>query len=110
MPRHCNPGGRPKKYASAAERAAAYRARWGRVNVRVEARTEETVRTLAETCSATDGDIVNAAVKYYAVNFDGWRNGLIFGGRLPTVQDPKTRAEMERAAKNREFLESEGEE
>lgn len=109
MARQTNPGGRPKKYESAAARAAAYRARWGRINVRVEARTEDVVRIMAESCSATDGDIVNAAVKFYATNYT-WKAGDIFGGRLPTIQDKRTREAMERAQANREFLESEGDE
>lgn len=99
-----NPGGRPRKYADAAARQRAYAERWGRLNVRVEKRTEDTVKTIAQACSATDGDIANAAIKFYALNFDGWRQALIFGGRLPTIQDPKTRERMEREEANREFL------
>lgn len=102
-----NPGGRPRKYASDAERQAAFRQRWAMINVRAEARTKETLKTIAEACNATEADIVNAAVKFYALNFDGWRNALIFGGRLPTVQDPKYREKRERKDANKQFLESE---
>lgn len=83
----------------------AYRKRWGRINVRVEKRTEEVVRTMAQAIDATDGDIVNAAIKYYAVNFT-WQTDL-FGKQLPTIQDKRTREAMERADANRAFLESE---
>lgn len=105
--RDTNPGGRPRKFASDAERQKAYRERWGRINVRVEKRTEETVATIAKACEASEGDIVNAAVKFYALNFDGWRSALIFGGRLPTILDAKTRERLEREEANRQFLESE---
>lgn len=107
MTRDENPGGRPRKYKDDAERQRAYRERWGRINVRVEARTEEVVRTMAQAIDATDGDIVNAAIKFYATNFT-WQHDL-FGKRLPTIQDRATRERMERERANREFLESEGE-
>lgn len=105
MTRNDNPGGRPRKYANDAEKQKAYRERWGRINVRVEARTEEVVRTMAQAIDATDGDIVNAAIKYYATNFT-WQHDL-FGKRLPTIQDKRTREAMERERANREFLKSE---
>lgn len=105
--RDSNPGGRPRKFASDADRQKAYRERWGRINVRVEKRTEETVATIAKTCDAGEGDIVNAAIKFYALNFNQWRNALIFGGKLPTILDAKTRERMEREETNRQFLESE---
>ena len=107
MTRDENPGGRPRKYKDDAERQRAYRERWGRINARVEARTEEVVRTMAQAIDATDGDIVNAAIKFYATNFT-WQHDL-FGKRLPTIQDRATRERMERERANREFLESEGE-
>lgn len=105
-----NPGGRPRKYASDAERQAAYRARWATISVRAEARTKETLQLIAKTCDATEADIVSAAIKFYALNFDadgGWKNGLIFGKRLPTVQDKDYAAKRARESANREFLESE---
>lgn len=105
MPRCDNPGGRPRKYASDAEKAKAFRERWGTINVRCEARTKEAIKKMAAVADFSEADIVNAAVKYYAVNFDGWRNGLIFGGRLPTVQDATYRAKREREKANKEFLE-----
>lgn len=103
MTRNENPGGRPRKYKDDAERQRAYRERWGRINVRVEARTEEVVRTMAQAIDATDGDIVNAAIKFYATNFT-WQHDL-FGKRLPTIQDKRTREAMERERANKEFLE-----
>lgn len=103
MPRESNPGGRPRKYANDAEKAKAFRERWGRINVRVEARTEEVVNTMARAIDATQGDIVNAAIKFYATNFT-WQHDL-FGKRLPTIQDKRTREAMERERANKEFLE-----
>lgn len=100
-----NPGGQPRKYASDAERQKAYRERWATINVRAEARTKETLTLIAKTCDASEADIVSAAVKFYALNFDGWHNGLIFGKRLPTVQDKAYAARRAAEDANREFLE-----
>ncbi len=100
-----NPGGRPKKYATAAERQAAYRERWATISVRAEARTKETLALIAKTCDASEADIVSAALKFYALNFAGWQDGLIFGKRLPTVQDKAYAAKRAREIENREFLE-----
>lgn len=105
--RNSNPGGRPKKYATAAERQAAYRERWAMISVRAEARTKETLALIAKTCDASEADIVSAAIKFYALNFDengGWKNGLIFGKRLPTVQDIAYAAKRAREAENQAFL------
>lgn len=99
-----NPGGRPRKYANDAEKARAMRERWGSINVRCEARTRATLDTIAAVADYTIADIVNAAIKYYALNYDGWRNGDIFGGRLPTVLDPVYAAKRAREDANREFL------
>lgn len=103
MTRCANPGGRPKKHASAAERQRAYRERWGTVNARVEARTAEVLRNIAAHGDWSIGDVVNAALKFYATNYT-WQAGDLFGKRLPTVNDPRTRAEMERDRANRDFL------
>jgi hypothetical protein len=100
-----NPGGRPRKYASDAERQAAYRGRWATIAVRAESRTKETLQLIAKTCDASEADIVSAALKFYALNFAGWQDGLIFGKRLPTVQDKAYAAKREREAGNRAFLE-----
>jgi len=104
MARNTNPGGRPKKYANAAEKAKAFRERWGAINVRCEARTKEAVKVMMAVAEFSEADIVNAAIKFYATNFDGWRSGLIFGGRMPTIQDAAYRAKREREKANQEFL------
>ena len=100
-----NPGGRPRKYASDAERQKAYRERWAGINVRAEARTKETLALIAKTCDASEADIVSAALKFYALNFAGWQDGLVFGKRLPTMQDPRYKAQRERDEANRAILE-----
>jgi len=100
-----NPGGRPRKYASDAERQKAYRERWAVINVRAEARTKETLALIAKTCDASEADIVSAALKFYALNFAGWQDGLVFGKRLPTMQDPRYKAQRERDEANRAILE-----
>ncbi len=105
-----NPGGRPRKYANDAERQRAYRERWAMVSARLEDRTRQTLDVIREASGAdvTISDVINAAVKFYALNYD-WQSGNLFGKRLPTVQDPRYRAQREREKANREFLESEGE-
>lgn len=102
-----NPGGRPRKYASDAERQAAYRQRWAMVSARLEDRTRQTLDTIREAAGAdvTISDVINAAVKFYALNFD-WQSGNLFGKRLPTINDPRYRAQREKDEANRKFLES----
>lgn len=104
--RDTNPGGRPRKYANAAEKQRAYRERWATLSGRVEQRTKDTVETirLASGADVTIGDVLNAAIKFYAVRFD-WQSGNLFGKRLPTINDPRYRAQREREEANRRFLE-----
>ena len=101
-----NPGGRPRKYQDDAERMRAYRDRWGTINVRVEKRTADAVETMRAVADFTQADIVNAAIKFYATNYT-WKAGDLFGGRMPTIMDKRTREKMEREESNRKFLESE---
>lgn len=61
-----NPAGRPRQYKDDAERRKAFRERWGKINVRVEARTAEAVETMRVVADFTQADIVNAAIKFYA--------------------------------------------
>mgnify|MGYP000402569445 CR=1 FL=1 len=105
--RNENPGGRPRIHANDAEKARAFRENWGTISVRAERRTVETLELIAKTCDASKADIVSAALKFYALNFDeggGWKAGLIFGKRLPTLQDPRYREQRAREDANREFL------
>ncbi len=104
--RDTNPGGRPRKYASAAEKQRAYRERWATLSGRVEQRTKDTVETirLATGADVTIGDVLNAAIKFYAVNFD-WQSGNLFGKRLPTINDPRYRAQREREQAAQQFIE-----
>lgn len=100
-----NPGGRPRKYANDAEKQRAFRERWATVSGRVEARTKETIETIkaASGADVSIGDVLNAAIKFYALNFD-WQSGNLFGKRLPTINDPRYRAQREREEQSRAFL------
>ncbi len=74
--------GRPRKYASEAEKQKAFRERYATVSVRVESRTKETLKTLAEHYDESEAEVVNAALKYFFLNY-AWQTSPLFGKRLP---------------------------
>ena len=74
--------GRPSKYASAAEKQAAFRARYPTISVRVEERTKETVKMLMQHYDESEAEIVNAALKYFFINY-AWQHTPLYGKRLP---------------------------
>lgn len=69
--------GRPRKYASDAERQAAYRARWARLSVDIEAQTVETVRKISEATDTAQSEVVNQLLKFALLNRN-WLDGTAF--------------------------------
>lgn len=67
---------RPRKYASASERQAAYRARAPEVCFRAEAKTVETLDSIAETLDQTRADLLLSMTKFALANHDWARFGL----------------------------------
>lgn len=72
--RKANP--RPRKYASASERQAAYRARAPEVCFRAEQKTVETLDRIAETLDQSRADVLLSMTKFALANHDWARFGL----------------------------------
>jgi len=67
---------RPRKYASASERQAAYRARAPEVCFRAEAKTVETLDRIADTLDQSRADVLLSMTKFALANHDWARFGL----------------------------------
>lgn len=67
---------RPRKYASASERQAAYRARAPEVCFRAEAKTVQTLDSIAETLDQPRADLLLSMTKFALANHDWARFGL----------------------------------
>lgn len=67
---------RPRKYASASERQAAYRARAPEVCFRAEAKTVETLDAIADTLDQPRADLLLSMTKFALANHDWARFGL----------------------------------
>ena len=80
--RQANPGGRPKKYASAAERQAAFRERYPTINVRTEPHIKGTVRKIAEEFDVSEAEVINSLIKFALTNRN-WQSQGLWGKKLP---------------------------
>lgn len=67
---------RPRKYASASERQAAYRARAPEVCFRAEPKTVETLDRIADTLDQSRADVLLSMTKFALANHDWARFGL----------------------------------
>jgi hypothetical protein len=67
---------RPRKYATASERQAAYRARAPEVCFRAEAKTVETLDNIADTLDQSRADLLLSMTKFALANHDWARFGL----------------------------------
>ena len=70
------PNPRPRKYATASERQAAYRARAPEVCFRAESKTVETLDRIAETLDQSRADLLLSMTKFALANHDWARFGL----------------------------------
>jgi len=78
---------RPRKYASDAERQAAYRARAAEVCVRLEPKTMATLDSIADEIGYSRNELMQSMVKFGLTNRD-WRNeGLTAHKRLPRYEE-----------------------
>ena len=83
---------RPRKYATASDRQAAYRARAPEVCFRAEAKTVETLDNIADTLDQSRADLLLSMTKFALANHDWARFGLTHKP-LPYrygVQEPAT--------------------
>ena len=76
--------GRPRKYASDAERAAAHRERWAIKSFRTEKETADTIAKLAAHVDEPESEVINSLIKFALLNRNWFTLGL-FGKRMPTV-------------------------
>ena len=92
--RNANP--RPKKYASAAERQAAFRARFVTVSTRMDATTADTLTRLAQAWDVPRAEVVVNLVKHALLGGEP-RNWFTIGLR----RDLLTKGLTQREAKQR---------
>lgn len=78
---------RPKKYASAAERQAAYRARYAVIELRLEPQTVETLDRIGEALDISRNEVVNQILKFGLLNRNWFTEGR-FTKWLPHADVP----------------------
>lgn len=78
---------RPTKYASAAERQAAYRDRYAVMEFRVVKETGETLDKLAAHLYVSRNELVNSLINFALLNRN-WAQLGLFGKRLPYAKNP----------------------
>jgi len=77
---------RPRKYASAAERQAAYRDRYAVIEIRLVRETADTLDRLASDLDTSRNEVVNSLINFALLNRNWFTLGL-FGKRLPRAED-----------------------
>lgn len=78
---------RPKKYASDAEKQAAYRGRYAVFDVRLIPETLATIDKLALAWDVSRNEVMNSLVNFALLNRNWFTVGL-FGKRLPRLKNP----------------------
>ena len=89
---------RPKTYASAAERQAAYKARYAVLEVRLDPTTADTITKIAQQLDVPRAELLVQLVKHGLLNRNWGRDGLRSDLRSPTLMQgarvtPRKRAE-----------------
>lgn len=79
--------GRPKKYATAAERQAAYRASYALKSVRLIPETAATIEELAKMLDVPETEVLNSLINFALLNRN-WHTLGLFGKRLPRKSNP----------------------
>lgn len=87
--RQLNP--RPRKYANAAEKAAAHRARWATLEVRALPETAATIASIAEERGIPQSELLYTMLQFALTNHN-WRNPT-FTIRIPRADDAKPSGE-----------------
>ncbi|MGV0999700.1 MAG: ribbon-helix-helix protein, CopG family [Fluviibacter sp.] len=78
---------RPKKYATAAEKQAAYRDRYAVLEFRIEKETADTLDKLSEALDVSRNEVIASIIKFGLLNRNWFTLGL-FGKRLPYAKNP----------------------
>lgn len=87
---------RPRKYASAAEKQAAFRARFPTLCVRVEPKTADTVQAVADASGRTQQETLLSMLKYAMTNRNWLTLGLTDHKQLPRIEEPRKANPMKR--------------
>lgn len=80
--------GRPKKYATEAEKHAAYRERWAVKSLRFEKRTAEVIESMSQEFGYSESEVVSSLIKFALTNRN-WRTLGLYGRVKLTVAAPK---------------------
>lgn len=82
--------GRPRKYATNAERQAAHRSRWGHLSVDVETETAATVAKIAEFYDVSQSEVISQALKFAFLNHAAFQmTGVAFPFKHLRKQNPE---------------------
>ena len=79
--------GRPRKYATAAERQAAYRDRYATPTIRVLKETDANVQDIARELDVPATEVYNSLINFALLNRN-WRALGLFGKMLPRASNP----------------------
>lgn len=80
---------RPRKYASAAEKQAAFRARFPTICVRVEPKTADTIQKIGDASGRTQQETMLSLVKFALTNRDFVNLGLTEHKQLPRMDETR---------------------
>lgn len=78
---------RPKKYATAAERQAAFRQRYATLSVRVQRETADTIADISRELDEPQTEVINSLIIFALLNRN-WRVLGLTGKRLPRAPNP----------------------
>jgi len=87
---------RPRKYASAAEKQAAFRARFPTICVRVEPKTADTIQKIGDASGRTQQETMLSLVKFALTNRDFVNLGLTEHKQLPRMEETRKVNPMKR--------------
>ena len=78
---------RPRKYESPAAKAAAYRARYRVIDVRLKAETVDTLDALAKSMDMPRNEVVHQLLQFALTN-RAWHTAPRFTSLLPRAENP----------------------
>lgn len=79
--------GRPKQYASAAEKQRAFRERYPTLTVRTKPETKETIGRLCHALDLSESEVVNQLLQFALAN-RAWLTSPMFTSLLPRKENP----------------------
>lgn len=79
--------GRPRTHATAAERQAAFRARYPVISVRTKSETLESIDAIAATIDMSRNEVINQLLQFALTN-RAWHTAPRFTSLLPRKENP----------------------